>query len=103
MAYNLLISDNANVELEKILLYISENLANPGAAKNFIQQVELCYEHLIDNPFIYSSCHNKELKDKGYRKAIIKNYVMIYRVNKESNKVYILHFFFGRQDYMNLI
>lgn len=103
MAYNLVITQMAESELDDIVCYISDDLKNPPAAVSFLEQVENCYNHLVDNPFIYSLCDNPELKNKGYHKVVIKNYIMIYKVDKPANTVYILHIFFGRRDYMSLI
>ena len=39
----------------------------------------------------------KLLKEKGYRKVIIKNYILIYRIDEKTNTVYILHFVYGNR------
>lgn len=103
MAYNLVITHMAENELDDIVCYISNNLSNPSAAVDFLEQVEICFNHLIDNPFIYTLCDNSEFMKNGYRKVTIKNYILIYKVDESANTVYVLHFFFGRRDYFNLI
>ena len=52
---------------------------------------------------MYEQCRDPQLRALGYRKAIIKNYVMIYRVDEDKKIVYILRFFYGRRDYEKLI
>ena len=40
---------------------------------------------------------------QGYRKAVIKNYILVYRVDEKNNIVYVFHIFYGRRDYEKLI
>jgi len=39
----------------------------------------------------------------GYRKAVIKNYVMVCKVDGSARAVLVMRFFYGRQDYEKLI
>ena len=43
------------------------------------------------------------MEAEGYRKALIKNYVAVYKVSKETKTVSILRFFYGTQDYKKMI
>ena len=54
-------------------------------------------------PLMYETCHDPYLKELGYRKAVIRNYILIYKVNSETKTVYIMRLFHGRQDYDKLI
>ena len=103
MVYKLLITPSALDELSEIVDYISNNLDNPFSAADFLDKVGECYHRLKDNPKIYQLCDYQNFKEKGYRKAVIKNYVLIYRIDEETNTVYILHFVYGRQDYYSII
>lgn len=103
MAYKLIITKGAQNELERIADYISESLCNPIAAIDFLEQVDKCYTTLSDSPLIYQVCDNIGMKYKEYRKVVINNYVLVYRVDIDANTVYVLHFFYGRRDYLNLI
>jgi plasmid stabilization system protein ParE len=54
-------------------------------------------------PLMYEACRDPYLKSLGYRKAIINNYIMVYKVDEERETVYIMRFFHGKQDYEKLI
>lgn len=54
-------------------------------------------------PLMYGFCIDPRLRALGYHKAIIKNYVMVYKVDESAKVVTILRFFYGRQDYEKLI
>ena len=43
------------------------------------------------------------MKEQGYRRAVIKRYVMLYRVAEEEQTVYVLRFFYGARDYEKLL
>ena len=103
MAYNVSITDGASAELGEILDYIINRLQNPSAAKDFLDKVGECYGRLAENPKIYQRCDYEKFKEKGYRKAVIKNYVLIYRIDEAAKAVYILHIFYGRQNYYSYI
>lgn len=103
MAYKISIAEGASDELDGILDYIINRLQNSAAAKDFLDKIGECYGRLAENPKIYQLCDYDKFKDKGYRKAVIKNYVLIYRVDEAAETVYILHIFYGRQDYYSYI
>ena len=101
--YRLFVSGLAHSDLDDIVSHIALQLASPIAAANFLDEVEKCYGYLKSNPLMYERCHDAFLEKEGYRKATIKNYVLIYKID-EADRVVIIHrFFYGAQDYVKLI
>ena len=98
--YDLRISEVADQDLDTIIKYISVDLANPEAAKNILDKLENVYLFLKDSPLMYSVCDDSRLKAKAYRKVLIGNYILIFRIEKFPRRVYILRFFYGAQDYL---
>ncbi len=101
--YKLVISKLAHQDLESIVSYIAIQLVNPKAAGDFLDEVDKCYSYLKSKPWMYAKCQDKRLEKEGYRKVIIKNYVLVYKIDEESKTVNILRFFYGTQDYANMI
>lgn len=101
MGYKILETAHARADLREICSYISGALENPIAAAAFIEELEKCYDILEQLPYTYEQCRDGHLRARGYRRAIIKNYVMIYKVTDDS--VIILRFFHGSRDYEKLI
>ncbi|MCR4436540.1 MAG: type II toxin-antitoxin system RelE/ParE family toxin [Clostridiales bacterium] len=101
--YKLIVTELAHQDLDNIVSYIAVQLANPAAASNFLDDVEKCYGYLKSNPMMYSRCHDSRLEKGGYRKAVVKNYIIVYKVDEDAKKVSILRFFYGAQDYNKLI
>lgn len=101
--YRLVVSEFAYKDLDNIVSYIAVQLANPIAATNFLNEVEKCYRYLKNNPFMHERCHDARLEKDAYRKATIKNYVLVYKVDESDRVVIIYRFFYGAQDYVKLI
>lgn len=103
MAYKVIETERAVQDLDGILGYIATSLANPTAAAAFADAVETCYANLESMPLLYEQCRDLRLHALGYRKAVIKNYILIYRVDEKEKIVYVLRFFYGRQNYAERI
>ncbi|MCD8088928.1 MAG: type II toxin-antitoxin system RelE/ParE family toxin [Oscillospiraceae bacterium] len=103
MAYKIEVTPHASEDLEEIVSYIEGTLANAAAAAAFLDAVEECYDELEAMPFLFEECRDPQLKALGYRRAVIKHYVMVYRVDEAEKTVYILRFFYGAREYEKLI
>ncbi len=101
--YKLIVTELAHEDLDEIVSYIAVNLSNKIAAASFLDEVEKCYSYLKSNPWIYEKCLNSHLEKEGYRRVPIKNYLLIYKIEEEIKTVSVMRFFYGAQDYLNLI
>lgn len=101
--YNLIVTKSAHGDLDNIVSYIAFQLLNPTAATNFVNEVEKCYDYLKRNPLMYELCYDIFLEKEGYRKAVVKNYVLSYKVDESAKEVIIYRFFYGVQDYLKLL
>ena len=101
--YNLTITELAQNDLDEIVKYILNEYSNEIAAVTFLEEVEKCYSFLQNNPRIYGTCLNNRLEKEGYRRAPIKNYLLIYKINDITKTVTIMRFFYSAQDYLSLI
>ncbi len=103
MAYKLIKTDSFQRDLDAVIGYIVLSLENRIAAASLLDAVEKSYDDIERMPLMYEACHDPHLKELGYRKAVIRNYIMVYRVDEGNKTVYILRLFHGRQDYEKLI
>ena len=101
--YRLDVSDRAEQDLDLIITYIAEKLAAPIAAADFAGEVYDCYDHLENNPYMYEKCRDPTLQKEGYRRAVVKNYLLVFKVDDTAGEVTVYRFFHGTQDYANLI
>jgi toxin ParE1/3/4 len=98
--YDLLITEIAEQDLDGMVDYITGKLANPAAAGAFLDKTEECYGFLRRTPRMFNECADAYLKSRGYRKVLINNYLLIFRIDEKARRVYILRFFYGGQDYI---
>ncbi len=103
MAYNLIVSKEAHEDIDDIVNYIAVELVKPAAAVTFLNEVEKSYHAVVKNPRMYSLCHDARLSSKGYRKIVIRNYLILYRVDDEAKAVYIVRIIYGGRNYAKLI
>lgn len=103
MAYKLLKTDAFQRDLDAVIGYIALSLANKPAAVSLLDAIEKSYEELVRMPLMFEACHDPYLKELGYRKAGIHNYIMVYKVDEERKTVTLMRLFHGRQDYEKLI
>jgi len=101
--YSVDVSDSAEQDLDLIIAYIAQQLAAPKAASDLLDAVYECYDYLESNPYLYEQCRDPKLYSEGYRRAVIKNYILVYKVYEDSKTVVVHRFFYGGQDYTNLI
>ena len=101
--YKLVVSELAHEDLYRIISYIKNTLCAPQAATRFTDQVEQCYKHLKSNPLIYALCSDERLEKEGYRRAVINNYIIVFKVDEKTRVVSIYRFFYGAEDYPNKI
>ena len=91
--YKLFVTELAHQDLNNIVAYIAVQLANPKAAGDFLDEVTACYGFLKSNPMMYERCPDGQLGQEGYRKAVIKNYVLVYKINEASKTVSMMRLF----------
>jgi len=102
MTYKIIVSKDANRDIDEIVSYIVHELKNTRAAMSFLDGVEKSYTGITENPFMYSLCNDARLYKEGYRKIVIKNYLIFYRVDENQKSVFIVRVLYGARDYSNL-
>lgn len=98
--YEVIITDNAKEELEKIYEYIADNLIATSSANNLMEQIEQKVLRLEQFPY---SCPEVKVKPRNliYRKLIVnKNYIALYRIDEKYKQVNIIHIYYAKRDYL---
>lgn len=103
MTYKLLITELAQNDLDEIVYYIAVNLVNPDAAGRLLTEMSECFDNLKDNPFIYAKSSDLRLENEGYRKAVVGNYIIMFKISESEKTVTVHRIFYGRSDYFNLL
>ena len=93
--YKIIYKKRSRDELEKIYIYIKERLKEIRIAKKTVDNIRGKILNLSYFPFAYKLI--KKTKNFEYRKFIIKNYIIIYKINLKEKEVNILHIYNQKQ------
>lgn len=89
--YNIKKTKEFEKELDKIYRYIVNKLKEPIIAIKFINLVIKKLKILEYFPFAHKLI--KRTKKFEYRKLIIKNYIIVYKINLKEKEITILHIY----------
>ncbi|WP_040979501.1 type II toxin-antitoxin system mRNA interferase toxin, RelE/StbE family [Oceanobacillus jeddahense] len=99
--YVVKVSPKAAEDLDEIYEYISENLYNQDAANKLLNKIELGIKRLNRFPFSCELVTDEILRDRGYRRLIIENYIVFYLIKNKD--VLIMRVLYGAQKYEDLV
>ena len=97
--YEVVISPEAEADLDRIIRYIAADLRNPPAATALADKIEARLCELKTMPGKFSFCKDAFLRAMGYRRAQVGNHLIIYRIDETAKRVLIVHFYHTLQDY----
>lgn len=101
--YSLQFTQKASEDLEQIYVYISEKLFADIAAERLLDKIENNIMRLRSFPYSCSYVLDELLKNKGYRKLIVDNYLVFYLVSNTEKQVVIMRILYGAQNYQDLL
>ena len=99
--YTLEITASAERDLDEITDYVSNTLLNPPAALAILDEFDRVSETLEDNPDIFPLCSDSNLAELGYRKAIVRAYILVYEIVESTHVVRVLRIFHESENYSN--
>jgi plasmid stabilization system protein ParE len=101
--YKLTVTELADADLDEIVRYIAIELAAHTAATAFLDKIVEAYDRLRANPHSCELSRDSRLRVEGFRRAVVKNYIMLYKVFDDREEVVVYRFFYGGRDYAKLI
>ncbi len=90
-------------DLDSIYRYISEGLFATSAATNILERIEKEIVRLREFLFSCNYVADEYLRNKGYRKLIVDNYIVFYLIKEEKDQVIIMRVLYGKQKYEDLL
>lgn len=97
--FDIILTEMAKKDLEEIYEYIYENLKEPKIADRLMRKIEKEILSLEISPYRYMKVHIKPRNDV-YRRLIIENYIVLYKVNIEDGVVIVYKILYGGMDYL---
>lgn len=96
--YRVDISEPAESDLRDIVRYIGSQLSAPVSALRMMELMEEAITGLSDMPQRCPLVADDRLSQMGYRKLIIKNYVVFFSIDEKNKVVDIERILYGRRD-----
>lgn len=103
MEYKIVLTQDAEEDLEKFILYLLIEKQSEQAATNLLNDFEATQNQLKYSAEALNYCKHPKLKRMGYRRInfISHHYFILYRVI--NHIVFIDHIFHNLQDYENML
>ena len=101
--YSYFFTEKAEQDLDEILRYISLDLANPIAARNFGKKLFEKIDLIRAFPLVCPIVDNEFISGKDVRKLFIDNYVVYYEALADKQIIYILRIVFGKRNMDEII
>lgn len=103
MTYRLEISKSFENDLDSVILYIAQRLANKIAAKNLLDKTQETIDIINENPLLFPLYPDDKLSKKGYHHAVVNNYEIFYTVDETEKVIIISRFLYSGQNIINII
>jgi len=87
-------------DLQEAFDYIEQHLTAPHAAHTLMREIDRAIMLLKEQPLLYPLCP-EPLDVLGYRKIIVRQYILIYYADTAHQTVYLLRCFHGKQNYLD--
>ena len=97
--YEVRLMNQALQDLDEIYGYIASNLQEPGVAAELLDALEseiLSLEYL---PYRCSERRTGSFANSGYRQLMVKNYIVIYRIDEAHKQVLVVTVRYARSSF----
>ena len=101
--YKILVSKTYHKDLRYIIHYIYHNLDAPHTASTLLDEIEATVSNLSIMPLRYGLVDDAYLRREEFRKCLVKNYIIFYKVNKENKTVMIHRILHARQKWIDIL
>ena len=101
--YKILVSETYHKDLKDIIHYIYHNLDAPLTTSALLDEIESAVSALSVMPFRYGLVDDAYLHRKKFRKCLVKNYIIFYKVNKENKTVMIHRILHASQKWIDIL
>lgn len=86
-------------ELVDIISYVNIKLQNPIAAQHLAIKLMREIDALSQHPYAYSLYVPLRPLQHEYRKLVVGNYVILYWVEEQNQKIVVAHIVYGKRQY----
>ena len=101
--YKLEYSEPFNVDIDSARNYIRNILKAPIASRNLTKLTIKMLNQLEIMPFSRALVDDDDLSSKGVRSMLVKDYLIIYKINENKMIVNLIRFLHATSDWMNIL
>jgi plasmid stabilization system protein ParE len=101
--YRIDISEPAENDLYDIIRYIDAQLSAPMSALKMAETIEETLAGLADMPYAYPQVVDERLASRGYRKLIVKNYIVFFTINEKRKIIDVERILYARRDWLQIL
>lgn len=101
--YRVEVSEPAERDLLDIIRYISSQLSAPVSAIQMIEHLEEAMMSLSDMPERFPLVLDERLSQMGFRKLIVKNYIVFFSIDEKNNLVDVERILLIRRDWLRFL
>ena len=100
--YKVVVTSDADRDMDEIFAYVSEKLRAPGTAMNLIERMYTALNLLSEMPECHPLSRDTFLAKQGFRLLRLDNYLAFYVVDKDAMQVVIHRVIYGKRNYVKL-
>jgi toxin ParE1/3/4 len=101
--YKVIVSREYHQDLLMILRYLIHDLKSPAAASHFLDAIEETVQGLSTMPYRFELVRDDTLRQQGYRRCLVKNYLLFYKVFEQEKIVQIYRVIYARRIWERLL
>ncbi len=102
-AYQIIVTPDAEADLQELRYYITEVLAAPDTALRYLQTVHKEIAGLAVLPERVAPVLEEPWRSRGIRRVLVKNFYVYFRIDESTNRIYILNVIYGRRDQLQAL
>ena len=103
MEYSVKLTPHAIVQIQETIAYISKVLLVPETAKAWSDYLQKEISGLNKMPARFSAVDEEPWRSRGYRKMLVKNFIVYYYADDETKTVWVTAVVYGRRDQLNVL
>ncbi len=101
--YRVEVSEPAESDLRDIVRYISAQLSAPMTAAKMMDAMEEAIAGMADMPKKCPPVKDERLASMGYRKLVVKNYIIFITIDEISKVVDVERILYVRRDWLRIL
>ncbi len=101
--YKIAVSEPAENDLRYIVRYIYAQFSSPTTALKMMDAIEEAIVGLWDMPKKHPLVSDDRLNALGYRKLLVKNYIVFFSIDDKSNTIDVERILYARRDWIHIL